>query len=195
MTKSNWGGKREGAGRKQAKETDKTRVVRVNNALIPLINDLKDQYKKGCELNNLTIVTSNQDVKQQSTLYNDPASVSIVTDLQEKILRLEAEKQISEAKLIEREGIGLKLVKERDKEHLKAVHAESRVESLRSSYRLLTSTHDELLHREYDCMAIKLDGNRCTNKATIDSIQHNFNIHVCLQHAKSLAKTTNRDYK
>ena len=44
MTKSNWGG--EGAGRKQAKETNKTRVVRVDDALISLINDLKDQYKK-----------------------------------------------------------------------------------------------------------------------------------------------------
>ncbi|WP_221896946.1 hypothetical protein [Bathymodiolus japonicus methanotrophic gill symbiont] len=59
MTTSNWGGKREGAGRKQAQETNKTRVVRVDEALIPLINDLKDQYKKGCGLNDLTIVTSN----------------------------------------------------------------------------------------------------------------------------------------
>jgi len=186
MATSNWGGKREGAGRKQAQETNKSRVVRVDEELIPLINDLKDQYKKGCELNNLTIVTNNQDVKQ-TTLYNDPASVSIVTDLQEKILRLEAEKQIVEAKLIEREGIGLKLVKERDKEHLKAVHAESKVESLKSSYRVLKSTHDELLHREYDCMAITGSGERCSKPAKLDVDQNGLMIRVCLQH-KNLAK-------
>jgi len=192
MTTSTWGGKREGAGRKQAQETNKSRVVRVDEELIPLINDLKDQYKKGCELNNLTIVTNNQDVKQQTTLYNDPASVSIVTDLQEKILRLEAEKQIVEAKLIEREAIGLKLVKERDKEHLKAVHAESKVESLKSSYRVLKSTHDELLHREYDCMAITGSGVRCSKPAKLDVNQNGLMIRVCLQH-KKLAERNNKN--
>lgn len=190
MTTSNWGGKREGAGRKQAQETNKSRVVRVDEELIPLINDLKDQYKKGCELNNLTIVTNNQDVKQ-TTLYNDPASVSIVTDLQEKILRLEAEKQIVEAKLIEREGVSLKLVQERDKEHLKAVHAESKVESLKSSYRMLKSTHNELLHREHDCMAITGSGARCSKPAKLDMNQNGLIIRVCLQH-KNLAQNNKK---
>jgi len=181
MTTSNWGGKREGAGRKQAQETNKSRVVRVDEELIPLINDLKDQYKKGCELNNLTIVTNNQDVKQ-TTLYNDRASVSIVMELQEKILRLEAEKQIIEDKLIERESISLNLVQKRDKEHLKAVHAESKLESLKSSYRLLKNTHDELLHREYDCMAITGNGERCSKPAKLDMNQNGLMIRVCLQH-------------
>ncbi|GAW86328.1 hypothetical protein bplSymb_SCF02404P005 [Bathymodiolus platifrons methanotrophic gill symbiont] len=191
MTPSNWGGKREGAGRKQAQEINKTRVVRVDEALIPLINDLKDQYKKGCGLNDLTIVTSNQDAKQQTTLYNDPASVSIVTDLQEKILQLEAEKLIIEAKLIERENIGLKLIQERDKEHLKAVHADSKVESLKSSCRYLKYTYDELLHREYDCMAITGTGERCSKPAKVDTIQNRLMIRVCLQH-KKLAENNKR---
>ena len=191
MTISNWGGKRKGAGRKQAQETNKSRVVRVDEELIPLINDLKDQYKKGCELNNLNIVTNNQDVKQQTTLYNDPASVSIVTDLQEKILHLEAKKQIVEAKLIEREGIGLKLVKERDKEHLKAVYADSKVENLKSSYRMLKINYDEVLHQNHDCMAITGSGERCSKPAKLDVDQNGLMIRVCLQHKKLAKKNKN----
>ncbi|WP_221896949.1 hypothetical protein [Bathymodiolus japonicus methanotrophic gill symbiont] len=78
----------------------------------------------------------------------------------------------------------MNFVHELDKEHLKAVHADSKVESLKSSYRYLKRTYDELLHREYDCMAIKTNGDRCSKPAKVDSIQNGLMIRVCLQHKK-----------
>jgi len=187
MTTSNWGGKRAGAGRKQEK-TNETRVIRVDEALIPIINDLKDRYKQGESLEILIEVTKNQTTEQQTTLYDDPTSISIVTDLQDKIRQLEAEKQISDTKLVERDEISLQLVLDRDKEHLKVTHTNSKLESLKSSYRLLKSTHDELLHREYDCMAIKVNGQRCSKAAKLDFNQNGIMIRVCLQHAKLAEK-------
>ena len=190
MTISNWGGKRAGAGRKQEK-TNVTRVIRIDEALIPLINDLKERHKQGESLESLIEVTKNQATEQQTTLYDDPTSISIVTDLQDKIRQLEAEKQISDTKLVEREEISLQRTLERDKEHLKVINATSKLESLRSSHRLLKSTHDDLLRQEHDCMAITGSGERCTKKSTNDTLQNSILIHVCLQHAKTLAKKMN----
>jgi len=187
MTTSNWGGKRTGAGRKQTK-TNETRVIRVDEALIPIINNLKDRYKQGEALHSLIDVTRNQTTEQQTTLYDDPTSISIVTDLQDKIRQLEAKKQIIETKLVERNEISLKLIQERDKEHLKVIHAVSKLESLKSSYRMLKELHDELLHREYDCMAIKVNGQRCSKAAKLDFNQNGIMIRVCLQHAKLAEK-------
>jgi len=183
MTTSNWGGKRAGAGRKQEK-TNVTRVIRVDETLIPLINDLKERHKQGESLHSLIEVTKNQATEQQTTLYDDPTSISIVTDLQDKIRQLEAEKQISDTKLVEREEISLQRVLERDKEHLKVVNTTGKLENLKSRYRLLQNTHDELLHREYDCMAITGSGVRCSKPAKLDFNQNGIMIRVCLQHAK-----------
>jgi len=52
---------------------------------------------------------------------------------------LEAEKQISDTK----DKISLHLVLERDKEHLKVIHTNSKLESLKSSYRLLNRKYDD----------------------------------------------------
>jgi len=149
MTISNWGGKRAGAGRKQEK-TNVTRVIRIDEALIPLINDLKERHKQGESLESLIEVTKNQATEQQTTLYDDPTSISIVTDLQDKIQHLEAEKQISETKLAEREEISLQRTLERDKEHLKVVNTIGKLESLKSRYRMLNRKYDDLFHQEHD---------------------------------------------
>ena len=168
-------------------------TVKINDFILPFVQELKGNLKKGMvtkqTLSNLFSALNG--TEQQESIFNDPNTVSIITDLQEKILHLEAKKQIVEAKLIERESIGLKLVKERDKEHLKAVHAESKVESLKSSYRVLKSTHDELLHREYDCMAITGSGERCSKPAKLDVDQNGLMIRVCLQHKKLAKKNKN----
>jgi len=165
-------------------------TVKINNFILPFVKQLKGNLKKDLvtekTLLQLFDVLSGKE-EQQTSVFKDPEAVSIVADIQEKIHFLEAEKQIIEAKLIEREDIGLKLVKERDKEHLKAVHAESKVESLKSSYRLLKNTHDELLHREHDCMAITGSGERCSKPAKLDVDKNGLMIRVCLQH-KNLAK-------
>ena len=41
-------------------------------------------------------------------------------------------------------------------------------------------------------MALKGDGQRCTKKETNDTVQNGILIHVCVQHAKSLAKRINK---
>jgi len=71
---------------------------------------------------------------------------------------------------------------------LNVIHTESKLNGLKSSYRLLKHDYEALLHREHDCMAIKGDGQRCTKKSTNDTVQNGILIHVCLQHAKALAK-------
>jgi len=185
--------KKETRGRKSValdKKKPPQATVKINNFILPFVKELKGNLKKGLVTENtlaLLFDVLNGKGEQQGNLFKDPDTVSIVSDLQEKIRLLEAEKQIVEAKLIEIEGIGLKFVKERDKEHLKAVHAESKVESLKSSYRLLKNTHDELLHREYDCMAMTGTGNRCTKPAKLDEVKNGLMIHVCLQHSKLIS--------
>jgi len=185
--------KKETRGRKSValdKKKPPQATVKINNFILPFVKELKGNLKKGLVTENtlaLLFDVLNGKGEQQGNLFKDPDTVSIVSDLQEKIRLLEAEKQIVEAKLIEIEGIGLKFVKERDKEHLKAVYAESKVESLKSSYRLLKHTHDELLHREYDCMAMTGTGNRCTKPAKLDEVKNGLMIHVCLQHSKLIS--------
>ncbi|MCF7970298.1 MAG: hypothetical protein K9L22_03915 [Methylococcaceae bacterium] len=90
--------------------------------------------------------------------------------------------------LAKQQEISLKLVQERDKAHLNAVHTESRLEALKSSYRLLKHDYDALLHREHNCMAIKGNGERCTRPAKLDKIEQGIVVRVCYQHAKIAEK-------
>jgi len=168
-------------------------TVKINAFILPFVQELKGNLKKGMvsgkTLSGLFSVLN--DTEQQVSVFNDPGAVSIVSELQEKIHVLEAEKGISERELAKHQEISLKLVQERDKAHLNAVGTESKLEALKSSYRLLKHDYEALLHHERDCMAIKGNGERCTKKSVIDAIYHDINIHVCLQHAKSLAKLCN----
>lgn len=62
MTKSaNWGGKREGSGRKVSDQKKLTKVVRVDVDLVELIEELKKRYQSGVSINDLLGVTLNQD--------------------------------------------------------------------------------------------------------------------------------------
>lgn len=162
-------------------------TIKINERILPFVKELKGNLKKDLVTENTLqqlFAVLNGSGEQQSNVFKDPEAISIVEDLQEKIRLLEAEKGIIEAKLVEREEIGLTLVQARDKEHLKAVHAESKVESTKSSYRILKDAYDELLYREYNCMAIKTNGERCSKPAKVDSIQNGLMIRVCLQHKK-----------
>ncbi len=165
-------------------------TVKINNFILPFVQELKGNLKKGLvsgkTLSGLFSVLNG--TEQQASVFNDPDAVSIVTGLQEKIHALEAEKRISDSKLAKQQEVSLNLAQERDKEHLNVIHTESKLNGLKSSYRLLKHDHEALLHREHDCMAIKGDGQRCTKKSVTDAIYHDINIHVCVQHAKALAK-------
>jgi len=165
-------------------------TVKINNFILPFVQELKGNLKKGMvsgeTLSGLFSVLNG--TEQQASVFNDPDAVSIVEELQEKIHSLEAEKRISDSKLAKQQEVSLNLAQERDKEHLNVVHTESKLNGLKSSYRLLKYDHEALLHREHDCMAVKGDGQRCTKKSTNDTVQNGILIHVCLQHAKALAK-------
>jgi len=165
-------------------------TVKINAFILPFVQELKGNLKKGMVTDKtLTGLFSVLDgTEQQTQVFNDPDAVSIVTELRDKILEIGAEKRISDNKLAKQQEISLKLVQERDKEHLKAVDAESKVESLKSNYRVLKGTYDELLHREHDCMALKVNGERCRKEAKIDFNQEGIMIRVCLQHAKLAEK-------
>jgi len=167
-------------------------TVKINNFILPFVQELKGNLKKGMvsgkTLSELFSVLKG--TEQQTSVFNDPDAVSIVEELQEKIHSLEAEKRISDSKLAKQKEVSLNLAQECDKEHLNVVRIESKLNGLKSSYRLLKHDYDALLHREHDCMAIKGDGQRCTKKSTNDILQNGILIHVCVQHAKSLAKHT-----
>ncbi|WP_221898519.1 hypothetical protein [Bathymodiolus japonicus methanotrophic gill symbiont] len=88
-------------------------------------------------------------------VFNDPDTASIIEELQEKTHPLDAKKRIIERALAKQQEISLKLIQERDKEHLNATHTVRRFEALKSSSHLLKHDHEALLHRDHDCMAIK----------------------------------------
>jgi len=161
-------------------------TLKINNFILPFVQELKGNLKKGMvsdkTLSGLFSVLNG--TEQQCSIFNDPSVVSIIEELQEKIIGLDAKNLILENKLARQQEMGLKLVQERDKEHLKSVHTESKINSLRSSYRLLKNDHEALLHREHNCMVIKRNGERCSKTAKLDVHQKGIMIHVCLQHAK-----------
>jgi hypothetical protein len=74
-------------------------------------------------------------------------------------------------------------IKERD-----LVNLESKVHYWKAKYDVLKRDYDDLLHREYDCMAMTSDGKRCKKKAVFDTFQNGLLFHVCSQHAKVLEK-------
>lgn len=173
-----WGGKRPGAGRKKVEQQQKTVVVRVAEALVPVINAIKLKYKVGCSVENLIKVTENQNTEQQAD------SVSLIEGLQEKIRVLEAKNSILETTLASQRETNLNLVYERDREHFEAVQAQNSLKTLKLRNQFLKRDYDELLHREHSCMAIKADGTRCTRQATLDHHKDGVVIRVCVQHAK-----------
>jgi len=169
-----WGGKRSGAGRKKSEQPQKTVVVRVDEALLPVIKEIKSQYKAGCSIDNLINVTNNQSTEQQA----DPI---LIEGLQEKIRALEAT-------LASQQETNLNLVYERDREHLEAMQAQGNITALKARNQALMRDYDELLHREHNCMAIKANGTRCTRTATLDQHKDGIVIRVCVQHAKIAKK-------
>ena len=138
--------------------------------------------------------------EQQISTFKDSESISIVKELQEKIHQLETDLRVKDVKIVNlKEHLKEKIVmpitenersllkKQYHDEHSKAIKLEGKVRSMKSIIRKLKINYDVLLHREYNCMAIKSNGERCTKKAKADLIQKDINIHVCLQHSKVLA--------
>jgi len=174
--------KKENRGRKPLALGEKKppqATVKVNNFILPFVKELKGNLKKDLVTENtlaLLFDVLNGKGEQQGNLFKDPDTVSLVSDLQEKIHLLEAEKQIIEAKL--------HFIQNNNVEDPKVTYTKGKLESLKSSYRMLKLTYDELLHREHDCMAITASGERCNRPAKLDAVNNGLMIHVCLQHSK-----------
>jgi len=186
--------KLETRGRKRLALDQKKRpqiTVKINNFILPFVKQLKGNLKKDLVTENtlsLLFDILNGKGEHQGNLFKDPDTASLVSELQDKIRLLEAEKQLIEVKLKDREEFNLGTIQERDKERLKNVYVNSKLESLKSSYRILRLNYEEMEHKNYDCMAIKANGDRCTKPSKIDFDQKGIMIHVCLQHAKSLKR-------
>ena len=179
-------------------------TVKINNFILPFVQELKGNLKNKQvtpEIISQLFSVLNGKSEQQASVFKDPKAVSIVEGLQNKIRKLESELRIKDnqigslrktlkekiiAPFTENERSILK--KQYNEEHSKALKLEGKVRTLESNLRYLKRDYDDLLHREYDCMAIKGNGDRCTKKSVVDVIQNGINIHVCLQHSKVLAK-------
>jgi len=166
-------------------------TIKINSFILPFVKQLKGNLKKGLVTKNtlsLLLEVLNGKGELQRNLFKDPDTVSLVSELQDKIRLLEAEKQIIEAKLSDRKEFNLTTIQERDRERLQVIYEKSKLESLKSSYRILKINYDELENKTYDCMAIKANGVRCTKSSKIDFEQNGIMIRVCLQHAKSIKR-------
>jgi len=185
--------KRETRGRKPLaldKKKPPQATVKINSFILPFVKQLKGNLKLNLVSDNtLFLLFDVLDGKseQQPSLFKDPETISLVNELQAKITLLEAEKRIIDTKLKDREKFNLATIQERDKERLNVISANSKLESLKSSYRILKLNYDELGHKIYDCMAVKANGDRCTKPSKIDFEQNGIMIHVCLQHSKLLS--------
>ena len=154
--KKNWGGTRKGAGRKKKQNSIKSVVVRVDETLLTIINELKERLKAGQEIESLLNVTNNQDV-----------------DLQAKTKELKKLKEVN-----------LDLVLQKDTEHFKVITLQTKARGLQSKNNDLKAQLEAVQHKEYDCMALKKDGGRCTRPAKTKVKWHGLEIKVCLQHSK-----------
>lgn len=181
-------------------------TVKINDFILPFVKELKGNLKNkqvtaGTISQLFAVLHGNSE--QQTSAFKGLETDSIFDNLQEKVRQLEAvlktkDNQIGSLKeslkekliapLTENERSLLK--KQFTEEHSKAMKLGGKVRTLESNLRILKRDYDALLHREYDCMAIKGNGERCTKKAVIDAIQHGISLHVCLQHSKVLAKKT-----
>jgi len=182
-------------------------TVKINNFILPFVQELKGNLKKGTvtgnTLSQLFSVLQGKQV-QQINVFKDPDAVSIVEELQIKIRKLEADLRIKDNQIVSlKESLKDKIIapftenersllkKQYNEERYKVMKLDGKVRTLESNIRCLKRDYDVLFHREYDCMAIKGNGEQCTKKAVIDAIWNGINIHVCLQHSKVLAKKAN----
>ena len=197
--------KTETRGRKrlpEGKHKPPQTTVKINSFILPFVQELKGNLKKGLLTDNtlsqlFTVLQGKSE--QQASIFKNHEPVSTVKKLQKKLHQLEADLCTKDAKIVAlKESLKQKIVtpftenersllkKQYNEEHSKALKLDGKVRTLESNLRYLKRDHDELFHREYDCMAIKGNGERCSKKAVVDSIWHGINIHVCLQHAKVL---------
>ena len=179
--------KTETRGRKrlpEGKHKPPQSTVKINNIILPFVQELKGNLKKGIvtssTLSHLFSVLQGESEQQTSIFkdpFKDPEVISIVKGLQEKIHQLEAETKVKDTKIAGlKENLKERIVKpvtvnersllkkQYDDEHSKAIQLEGKMRNMESTIRKLKIDYDVLFHREYDCMAIKLNGERCSKK-------------------------------
>lgn len=198
--------KTETRGRKrfpEGKHKPPQATVKINNIILPFVRELKGNLKKGVVtssiLSQLFSVLQGES-EQQTSIFKDPEVIGIVKGLQDKIYLLEAETKVKDTKIAGlKENLKERIVKpitvnersllkkQYDDEHSKAIQLEGKVRNMESTISKLKNDYDILFRREYNCMAIKGNGERCSKRGMVDLIQEGINIHVCLQHSKVLA--------
>jgi len=189
--KTGWGGKRTGAGRKKSSQTQKTVVIRIHEALLPAVEELKARFKLGFEDGCLFSVTDNQ-VKIEKPITLTISEVNLeIEQLKQENNALKNKVQQLQDQLAENNVRTRRFVMERDVAEEKMRRAEGQLEALKSNYRSLKLCYEDLQYREYDCMAITSNGKRCSKKAVVDTFRDGLLFHVCLQHAKKIDKERN----
>lgn len=205
---SNWGGIRNGAGRKKAENNKKSVVVRIDEALLPAINILKEQYKAGQGVEALLSVTDNQDIdsltkvkelndlvhslNQRIDALNDKPLAKKNSDLiirnNDCIVKCGKERARAESLNTELEQFkktNLDLVLQKDEVNLKAIKLQGKVNSLQSDSKTLKAQLEALQHKEHDCVVLKKDGVRCSKSAKVKINWKGVEINACLQHSKN----------
>jgi hypothetical protein len=165
--------KKETRGRKRLppeKKKPPQATLKINDFILPFVKELKGNLKKGL-ITEQTLDRLFDILRTGQKQSNHSEEISVLKD---KIKKLDE--------------LLLKRVMERDLAHSKSVDLESKVHYWKAKYDDLKRNYDDLLHREYDCMAMTSDGKRCTKKAVFDTFQNGLLFHVCSQHAKVLEK-------
>ena len=204
MTTTNWGGYRPKSGRKALPPESKvqTVVVRVDVALVTIVEQIKAKFKAGQQL----IVSSVEPEPKNSTYQQTTALTT--EDLREQanlLERLMTENTLLKAK---NEQLEKKLQKISTQSQTDLSEFQANNERLVMKYDILNQQHRELQtklneekrqpdklraeitrlkHLEHACQCLTKNGTRCNNpaKTTID-IDNAVHLHVCLQHYKTL---------
>jgi hypothetical protein len=183
-----WGGKRLGAGRKKSDNKKRSIVIRIDERLEPVVNELKKRLKAGLEYSFLLTVTNNQviiDSPPPESFSREPERQQIET-LEQEIQVLKEKVRHLEDRCVQLLATSQRFVSERDISDEKLRRTKSSLFSLKNNYIALKRQYDELFHQEYDCMAATGNGQRCSKKAVHTTIRNGLIFHVCRQHAKKL---------
>jgi len=171
-------------------------TVKINDFILPFVKELKGNLKKG-KVTKKTMArlfnVLNNNWEQSSALEEQETSQCddvkrLKSEVQRLKTKLSSDTTDSAVKPLE-PSERLELVNKYHAEHLKVVHLESKDMTNKSSIKSLMLKIERLEHLEHDCQALKATNNeRCTRPAKTTVHWHGVEIHVCLQHSKSLKK-------
>jgi predicted RNase H-like nuclease (RuvC/YqgF family) len=204
---SNWGGYRPKSGRKALPPEAKaqTAVVRVDAALVTVIEQIKAKFKSGQRefiissveptpqpensTYQQTTALTHDDLKEQANLLERLMTENALLKAEKKLLEKKLQKIGSQpqADLSELQANNERLVMKYDVLNQQHRELQSKFDDAKRQPDKLRAEITRLKHLEHACQCLTKNGTRCNNpaKTTIDT--KGLYLHVCLQHYKTLS--------